>query len=380
VTGMRAAAIIAATVCAASGSARADAYNATLTRAIAAKERAMDVNEPARWEEALRLFQEADAIRATREASYELGFAAERLARTDLAVEAYEAALNLGLTGQPRGKAEAFVGAHAAALARVQIKGAGEGRVRSGGVERGKLPLRRPLVLFPGDTVIEVVDGHGNRASHRLKLTAGQLEILDLSAAAAAPAPAPSPVPAPAPSPVPAPSPSPALAPVPSPSADAPSPAIVLSAPPTPRAAASAPPPAPPPSPAEPATAADRPAAGWWFLGAGVALAAGGGVMVAVSQIRLDAERADLRATCDVLNGTDACTHSNLGMETQAQNDVDAIATWKAVRIGSWIGLGAGVAAAGYGVWTLVRGNRSEAAPTIVVIDRGLALGWIGRF
>ena len=71
---------IAAAVCAAGGSARADAYDATLTRAIAAKERAMDVNEPARWEEALRLFQEADAIRATREASYELGHAAERLA------------------------------------------------------------------------------------------------------------------------------------------------------------------------------------------------------------------------------------------------------------------------------------------------------------
>ena len=176
-----AAAVIAAAVCAAGGSARADAYDATLTRAIAAKERAMDVNEPARWEEALRLFQEADAIRATREASYELGHAAERLARTDLAVEAYEAALNLGLTGQPRSKAEAFVGAHAAALARVQIKGASDGRVRSGGIDRGRLPLRRPLVLFPGETVIEIIDSQGHRTAHRLKLTAGQLEILDIS-------------------------------------------------------------------------------------------------------------------------------------------------------------------------------------------------------
>ena len=109
----------------------------------------MDVNEPARWEEALRLFQEADAIRATRKDGLQAGHAAERLARTDLAVEAYEAALNLGLTGQPRSKAEAFVGAHAAALARVQIKGASDGRVRSGGFDRGRLPLRRPLVLFP---------------------------------------------------------------------------------------------------------------------------------------------------------------------------------------------------------------------------------------
>ena len=169
-----AAAVLAAVVCAAGGRARADAYDATLTRAIAAKERAMDVNEPARWEEALRLFQEADAIRATREASYELGHAAERLARTDLAVEAYEAALNLGLTGQPRSKAETFVGAHAAALARVQIKGASDGRVRSGGIDRGRLPLRRPLVLFPGEIVVEIIDSQGHRTPHRLKLTADQ--------------------------------------------------------------------------------------------------------------------------------------------------------------------------------------------------------------
>ncbi len=190
----------AAAVCAAGGRARADAYDATLTRAIAAKERAMDVNEPARWEEALRLFQEADAIRATREASYELGHAAERLARTDLAVEAYEAALNLGLTGQPRSKAEAFVGAHAAALARVQIKGASDGRVRSGGIDRGRLPLRRPLVLFPGETVIEIIDSQGHRTPHRLKLDRRPTRNprhLSSPSSSSSPSPSPSPPPLP---------------------------------------------------------------------------------------------------------------------------------------------------------------------------------------
>ena len=103
--------------------------------------------------------------------------------------------------------------------------------------------------------------------------------------------------------------------------------------------------------------------------------------MVAVSYSRIDAERADLRGTCAVLSGTDACTNSKPGMAAAAQSDVDAIATWKAVRIGSWIGLGAGVVTAGYGVWALVRGGRpAEAAPTVVVTDRGLTLGWIGRF
>jgi hypothetical protein len=344
-------------LCAAAGTARADAYDATLTRAIAAKERAMDVNEPARWEEALRLFQEANAIRATREASYELGHAAERLARTDLAVEAYEAALNLGLTGQPRGKAEAFVGAHAAALARLQIKGASDGRVRTGGIDRGRLPLRRPLVLFPGETVIEIADARGRATPHRLKLTAGQLEVLDLSAPSPADAAAtitPSPHPPP-----PAP-----------PAAPPAEPHVLLPGP--------APPPAPLPPPAP--AAADQPTAGWWLLGAGIAFAAGGAVMVAVSQSRIDAERADLRASCDVLSGTDACTNAEQGMEQQAQSDVDAIATWKVVRIGAWVGLGAGVAAAGAGIWTLVRGGRSESAPTVVVTNRGLALGWTGRF
>ena len=227
----------AAAVCAA-GSARADAYDATLTRAIAAKERAMDVNEPARWEEALRLFQEADAIRATREASYELGHAAERLARTDLAVEAYEAALNLGLTGQPRSKAEAFVGAHAAALARVQIRGSADGRVRSGGIDCGRLPLRRPLVLFPGETVIEIIDSQGHRTPHRLKLTAGQLEILDISS-------------------------SPSQSPSPAPSRPPPPP-VILSPPPEPPPASppltpTPPAPPPPPPPPEPSPAAESP-------------------------------------------------------------------------------------------------------------------------
>ena len=85
--------------------------------------------------------------------------------------------------------------------------------------------------------------------------------------------------------------------------------------------------------------------------------------MVAVSYSRIDAERADLRGTCAVLSGTDACTNSNPGMEIAAQSDVDAIATWKGVRIGSWIGLGAGVVTAGYGVWALVHGGRPASPP-----------------
>src|SRR5262245_32460680 len=118
--------------------AEADAYGAALTRAIAAKERALDVNEPPRWEEALRLFQEAAALRGTRECAYEIGFAAERLKREDLAVESYEAALDLGLVGPPRTRAQAYVAGHAAGLARLKVRGPAGVRLRVAGIDRGR--------------------------------------------------------------------------------------------------------------------------------------------------------------------------------------------------------------------------------------------------
>ena len=66
-------------------------------------------------------------------------------------------------------------------------------------------------------------------------------------------------------------------------------------------------------------------------------------------------------------------------MGTAAQSDVDAIATWKAVRIGSWIGLGAGVVTAGYGVWALVRGGRPAEAAPIGRRHRSGAHAWVER-
>ena len=160
-----------------------DAYGAALTRAIAAKERALDVNEPPRWEEALRLFQETAALRATREAAYEIGFAAERLSRTDLAVESYEAAITLGLSGPPS-VAGAFVAAHAPALARLEVRGPAGTRLSVAGVERGRLPLPRPLVLFPGEIELEVVDTGGHTATVTAHLEAGRSDVLDLRWAA----------------------------------------------------------------------------------------------------------------------------------------------------------------------------------------------------
>src|SRR5262249_22742324 len=53
------------------GVAHADAYAAALARAVSAKERALEANDPPHWEETLRLFAEADGIRSTKESKFE---------------------------------------------------------------------------------------------------------------------------------------------------------------------------------------------------------------------------------------------------------------------------------------------------------------------
>ncbi len=103
--------------------ARADAWDAAMARAAAAKENALDENDPARWEEALRLFREADAIRASKESKYEIASAAAWLKQDDLACEAYEGAIALGLDGPAKVKANTFLTEHAPKVARLRLRG-----------------------------------------------------------------------------------------------------------------------------------------------------------------------------------------------------------------------------------------------------------------
>ena len=318
-----------------------DAYDAALTRAVAAKERALDINEPARWEEALRLFQDADAVRATRECKYEIGFAAERLHRNDLAVEAYEAALDLALAGQPRARAEAFVHEHAAALARVSLRGGPGGlHVRVAGADRGQLPLGRPLVLFPGEAKIELVDATTGqrRTTLTVQLTAGKLAVVELDSADDLRAPSPAP---PVPAPAPVPPPPPQLAPK---SGDAPPLPLGEKGPPPPQA-----------------RGGGRSGLAWSLLGAGAAVAVASAVMVPVSYAELRSERSALANSCEQLDGTDACAHALPNMQQTAQDHADAIATWKNLRIAAWAGLGAGAVSAAAGAVLLFRGGGSEA-------------------
>jgi hypothetical protein len=370
-------ALAALLVAAAAGGGRAwaDAYEATLTRAIAAKERAMDVNEPTRWEEALRLFQEADALRATRETKYELGYAAERLHRHDLAVESYEAALDLGLTGPPRAKAEIFAGEHASVMARLEIRGRAGDRVRVAGIDRGRLPLARPLVLFADESLLEIIAPDGRRSFFPVHLAAGHLDVVDVYGfhPAFVPPPAPAPVPAP---PVAAPAtPAPPLV---APRAPEPAPGPT----PAPWSRAQAPT-APPPEPAAPAPApeAARHPLSKWLIAGGLGLGVASGFMILHAESRLSTLRGDLLLHCQVLSdGNDACqtADSGVGERDAAQSDVNGIATWKAVRLASWVATGAGLATAAVGVALALSGGGGAEAPAAgrPAPAPGAAAGW----
>lgn len=349
----------------------ADAYTAALTRAIAAKERALDVNEPPRWEEALRLFQEAAALRYTRESTYEIGFAAERLARQDLAVEAYEAAIDLGLVGAPRARAQAFVAGNAAGLARLALRGPSGTRVRVAGVDRGRLPLNRPLVLFPGDIRIDLIDASGAPASIGVHLQAGHLDVLDLARTPPATV-TPERVEQ---RPPPPPPPPPAVVPVEPPPR-----------PPLPTRAAPEPEGLPPlPEPPAPDAGAEASMRGWWLASAGVVVAAVAVALIPISSGRITDDRTALASECATPVLNDTCMALN-GHREAAQSLSDSIATWKAVRTGAWVGIGVGLATVGAGL-ILRHSDQTTAAAgarPALVIDRDghftLGLAWTYRF
>jgi hypothetical protein len=80
----------------------------------------------------------------------------------------------------------------------------------------------------------------------------------------------------------------------------------------------------------------------------------------------------------------DVCKTAQSGKVNEAQSAEDAVTTWKGVRVGSWIGLGVGVAAAGTGVVLKLAGGGGPAVTALVVPDRDgrptLAVGWRLRF
>jgi hypothetical protein len=100
---------------------------------------------------------------------------------------------------------------------------------------------------------------------------------------------------------------------------------------------------------------------GWALVIGGSATAVIGGALVIGSSATIGTHRERLAALCAVPSGTDACATAEPGQREAAQSEVDAIATWKGVRIGGWVGLGLGAAAAGTGLLIVL--DRSRPSP-----------------
>lgn len=326
----------------------ADAYDAAMARAIAAKEKAIDSNDPAAWDEALRLFIEADAIKPTKDSKYEVANAAVKLKEDDLAFEAYENAIALGLSGKPKEKAQTFLSAHQSIMARLDVRGPAGAEVFIGPRSRGTLP-RPPIVVFAGPVKLKVV-ASGRVAEESLTVKEGVTVGIDLSAK---------------------------LAPPPAPTATA-----------APSASAAAPAPHPEDSATVPLadTGAGARTLGWSLVVTGGVLTVGAAVGVLVTGRGLDNRLAALREHCQTFktDDSDQCAVGKPEYQAAAQSDNDAIATWKGVRTASWVTGGVGLMILGVGLLRLATApsppKASAFQPTFTVGMNGAYVGLGGAF
>jgi len=322
----------------------ADAYDAAMARAVAAKEKAVDSNDPAAWDEALRLFEEADAIKPTKDSKYELAGAAARLKEDDVAVEAYEDALELGLTGKAKEKADAFIKAHVASMGRLEVKGPPGTTLAIGARKRGTLP-RAPLIVFAGTVKLRANSG-GVMIDESISVKEGTTQSIDLNAKLALPPPATT---------------KPTAAPAPE----------------DPKGSATVP---------LSDTGAGARTLGWSLIVGGGALVIGAGVGLVVSSSGLGSRRESLAEHCSVptTGDSDQCKIPKVGQEAAAQSDNDAIATWKGVRTASFITGGVGFMILGVGVVRLLTAPKPQRAsawqPTLQVGANGAYLGLSGSF
>jgi hypothetical protein len=131
-------------------SAHAGTYDDALRDGAAARDAARQSHLAADWERALRFFERAVAARESTAARFELAQAAAELDQVDVAYESHELALEHGLSGKAAGVANAFIEAHRADVARLEVVAPDGTRVYIDGRERARTPLARPLVVPAG--------------------------------------------------------------------------------------------------------------------------------------------------------------------------------------------------------------------------------------
>ncbi|MGZ3474016.1 MAG: hypothetical protein ACXWUG_06580, partial [Polyangiales bacterium] len=160
--------------------AHADAWDSAMAAGSLAKEKALDGGSASDWNEALEHFLEADALRETKESKYELAMAASHVKADDLAVEAYERAIVLGLEGAARDKAVAFVGEHVAQMARVTLEGPQGATVLIAGRRRAVLPAPRAIVVFSGTVLLRIVSVDGVTVEETVTVAPGETKRVDV--------------------------------------------------------------------------------------------------------------------------------------------------------------------------------------------------------
>lgn len=314
----------------------ADAYDAAMARGIAAKEKAIDTNDPAAWDETLRLFFEADAIKSTKDSKYELAGAAARLKEDDLAYESYEAAIALGLSGKVRDKAQAFLKT-VKMIGRLDVKGPAGAEIYVGARFRGTLP-HAPFVIFSGAVKIRAVHG-GQTVEQSVTIKEGSTETLTVDFA----------------------------------------PKAATSAAPT-TSASSAPIVAPGKHGSETVPLADTGAGartlGWsMIVGGGIVLIVGTGGFI-VSTDGVSSGKRDLEKNCAEFytQDPDQCRLAKEGVspDTLASKNTE-IRTWKAVRTASLVAGGVGIVITTIG---LVRLLTAPPAPRASAFNARLDVGF----
>ncbi|HWO15039.1 MAG TPA: hypothetical protein VNN80_36300 [Polyangiaceae bacterium] len=137
--------------------ARAGDYDDALRSGVEARDRARETQYVTDWQAAFAHFERAVALEDTAIARFELAEAAAALGRVDIAYESHELALARGVSGKAATIARAYLDAHAADVALIELLAPAGTRVWVDGRERGRLPLERPLLVRAGRVHVQLV-------------------------------------------------------------------------------------------------------------------------------------------------------------------------------------------------------------------------------
>jgi hypothetical protein len=292
-----------------------------LTRAVAAKEQAFDHPDPAKWQEAFDRFLEADTLDPSADTKYELAFIAVQLNQGDLAVSYYEDAIALGLSGSALEKGRSFLNKKTTTIARLMLRGKNGFHVQIRGIDRGTLPLEKPLVVYAGTTEFVIVDASGRRVAQRtVYVPTGQTEHVDLD-------PVPQVI----------------------------SKTVALEF--------------PRPESIDTLPHVSTPSVGAWLLGTGSGLLLASALSVPLTSLKISSKRDQLADACDVpARNPDGCPVTKRGRYDEAIELANDIARWKTVRTVAWVGIGVGFSSAALGLLLVTKANRTPRTKRVVAI------------